>query len=112
MRLAEILLGLTLLMLTFSLLFSMLPSHRAAQLKGGELVAATSFAEGWVQEAVTYRPDVLGVDRDQRVLCAGRPYQARRQFVGVPGRPDLIDVVVTLTPDRGQPVRLATRLAR
>lgn len=109
-RLTEILLGLTLLMLTFSLLFSLLPSHRAAQVKGGELVAATAFANGWIQEAATYRPDLA--DREERVLCGGRWYAARRQFVPVPGQSDLLDVVVTMTPSRGNPVRLATRLAR
>jgi len=111
-RLLEILLGLTLLMLTFSLLWSLLPSHRAAQRMGGEVVAATSFAAGWVEEAVTYRPDQLGVDREQQVEFLGHRYQARRQFVAVPGQADLLDVVVTLTPIRGRPIRLATRLPR
>ena len=110
MRLTEILLGLTLLMLTFSLLFSLLPSHRAAQVKGGELVAATTFAQGWIQEATVYRPDLALLE--QRVQCGGRWYAARREFISVAGQPDLIDVVVTMTPNRGNPVRLATRLAR
>lgn len=112
MRLTEILLALTLVMLTFSLLFSLLPSHRAAQARGGELVAATAFASGWIQEAVTYRPDTVGPDRDQRVCCGATWYRARRQFFAVPGQDDLVDVVVTLTPSRGQPLRLATRLPR
>ena len=108
----EILLGLTLLMLTFSMLWSLLPSHRAAQQMGGELVAATSFAAGWVEESVAYRPDQAGIDRQQEVTIGSRSYLARRQFLAVPGQPDLLDVVVTLTPARGRTIRLATRLAR
>ena len=111
-RLLEVVLSMTLLMLTFALFWSLLPSHRAAQKMAGDVVAAASFGSGWIQEAVAYHPDEPVVDRDEQVVLGQTRYRARRQFLAVTGQNDMLDVVVTLTPARGTPVRLATRLPR
>ncbi|MEW6278780.1 MAG: hypothetical protein AB1758_09175 [Candidatus Eremiobacterota bacterium] len=109
LSLMELVVALGLLALTFPMLLNLLPASQLARRKAENLQSATSLALEWLEDARVNPPAGPGLDRDLTVRLNGTRYQARREVVEV--SPEAFDVVVTLEGP-GEPVRLATRIAR
>jgi len=110
LSLLEVVVGLGLLALIMPLALNLIPSGRFAQKRALSLEAATALAQGWLEETRNASTLSAGVYRQQTVQVGQLTFRAVQEHYGVDAY--LMDVVVVVQPPQGQPVRLATRMAR
>ncbi|MEW6281564.1 MAG: type II secretion system protein [Candidatus Eremiobacterota bacterium] len=99
--------GLVGLMIPFVL--NLIPSGTLALKRAETLEVATAYGWKLIEEARRL-PTVQGKDVDRDVKVGGTGFHVTREFF--PVGDNLRDVVVTMRPSRGEPVRLATRMER
>ena len=110
LTLMEMVVCLCLVVLIMPLAFNLIPGGLYAQSRAEDLEAASAYAGGWVEEAI-HTPPAPGTE-SQNVTLGRLRYHATRQTMTVDGFPELLDVVVTLTAGRGQPIVIASRIRK
>lgn len=108
--LIEVVVGLGLLALILPLALNLVPGSLFAQRRAQTTESATALAQGWLQIARTQASLAAGLYGPETVVVGGGSFGVVREVYNVDAY--LQDVVVVVSPSRGQPIRLASRLER
>ena len=106
MSLLELVVCIGLLALVIPFVLNLIPSGTLALRKAEEVQEASAYGVILIDQARS--SPALGLDLDENRRVGRSEYHVRREIYQVDDR--LRDVVVELTPRRGQPMRLATRM--
>jgi hypothetical protein len=105
--LLELVVCVALLALVIPFVLNLVPSGTLALKKSEQVQEASCYAFKLIEEA--RNSPAMGLDLDTTVRLGTTDYAVRREIFQVDSR--LRDVVVEMKPGRGQPIRLATRMA-